>query len=190
MERSKALELVKKQLTDKRYVHTLGVLETAVLLANQYGADASKAELAAIFHDYAKFRPREEMKQILVDEHEDERLFEFHHELWHAPAGAVLVRREAGIEDEEILSAIRWHTTGKPGMTVLEKIIYLADYIEPGRVFPGVEEVRGIAKQNLEAAVLAAVKNSILFLMSKKQPVFPVTMDTYNDLIRMETMVN
>ncbi|WNS81894.1 bis(5'-nucleosyl)-tetraphosphatase (symmetrical) YqeK [Domibacillus sp. DTU_2020_1001157_1_SI_ALB_TIR_016] len=184
MERSRALEIVEKQLTEKRYTHTLGVSEAAVELADRYGADVYKAELAAIFHDYAKFRPKEEMKQILIDEREDERLLAFHHELWHAPAGAVLVRREAGIEDEDILSAIRWHTTGKPGMTLLEKIIYLADYIEPGRAFPGVEEVRAIAKQSLNAAVLAAVKNSILFLMSKKQPVFPVTMDMYNDLIQ------
>ncbi|WP_046173892.1 bis(5'-nucleosyl)-tetraphosphatase (symmetrical) YqeK [Domibacillus indicus] len=184
MERNKALEIVKAQLTDKRYVHTLGVTETAVNLAKQYGADIQKAELAAIFHDYAKFRPKEEMKKILLEEKEDDRLFDFHHELWHAPAGAVLVRREAGIKDKEVLSAIRWHTTGRPGMTLLEKIVYLADYIEPGRLFPGVEEVRKIAEQNLNQAVLAAVKNSILFLMGKQQPVFPVTMDTYNDFIQ------
>lgn len=184
MDQEKALQLVKKQLTDKRYEHTLGVMKTAVQLAERYGADVKKAEIAAVFHDYAKFRPKEEMKQLLIEEQEDERLLHFHHELWHAPAGAVLVKKEAGIEDEDILSAIRWHTTGRPGMTLLEKIVYLADYIEPGRVFPGVEEVRKTAEQDLNKAVLAAVKNSILFLMSKKQPVFPVTMDTYNDLIQ------
>lgn len=184
MERNRALELVKVQLTDKRYAHTLGVMETAVMLAERYGADVEKAELAAIFHDYAKFRSKEEMKQILIDEQEDVRLLGFHHELWHAPAGAVLVRKEAGVNDEEVLSAIRWHTTGRPGMTLLEKIVYLADYIEPGRRFPGVDDVRTIAEQNLNDAVLAAVKNSILFLMGKKQPVFPVTMDTYNDFIQ------
>ncbi len=184
MERSKALELVKEQLTEKRYVHTLGVTETAVNLAKAFGADVKKAELAAIFHDYAKFRPKEEMKQILMDEQEDGRLLQFHHELWHAPAGAILVRAEAGITDKEVLSAIRWHTTGRPKMTLLEKIIYLADYIEPGRSFPGVDDVRKLAEQNLNVAVLAAVKNSISFLMSKKQPVFPVTLETYNDLIQ------
>ena len=190
MEQSKALELVKAQLTDKRYAHTLGVMETAVILAKRFGADVGKAELAAIFHDYAKFRPKEEMKQILIDEKEDVRLLQFHHELWHAPAGAALVRKETGIKDEEVLSAIRWHTTGRPGMTLLEKIVYLADYIEPGRRFPGVDNVRKTAEKNLDNAVLSAVKNSILFLMSKQQPVFPVTMDTYNDFIQKETMVN
>ncbi|MCP3762663.1 bis(5'-nucleosyl)-tetraphosphatase (symmetrical) YqeK [Domibacillus sp. A3M-37] len=184
MERNRALELVKVQLTDKRYTHTLGVMETAVMLAKRYGADVKKAELAAIFHDYAKFRPKEEMKQILIDEQEDVRLLQFHHELWHAPAGAALVRKEAGVKNEEVLSAIRWHTTGRPGMTRLEKIVYLADYIEPGRLFPGVDDVRTIAEQNLDDAVLAAVKNSIIFLMNKQQPVFPVTMDTYNDFIQ------
>jgi predicted HD superfamily hydrolase involved in NAD metabolism len=184
MERSKALELVKAQLTNRRYEHTLGVMETAVQLAQAYGADMKKAELAAIFHDYAKFRPKEEMKRLLIDEKMDERLLYFHHELWHAPTGAFLVQKEAGITDEEVLSAIRWHTTGRPGMTRLEKIVYLADYIEPGRRFPGVEDVRALAARHLDEAVLAAVKNSILFLMNKQQPVFPVTMDTYNDFIQ------
>ncbi|OLN23422.1 phosphohydrolase [Domibacillus antri] len=184
MERNDALQIVKKHLTDKRYEHTLGVMETAVHLAETYGADVKKAELAAIFHDYAKFRPKEEMKQLIIDEQMDERLLQFHHELWHAPVGALLVQREVGITDEEILAAIRWHTTGRPKMTLLEKIVYLADYIEPGRRFPGVDDVRGIAAHHLDDAVLTAVKNTIFFLMSKRQPVFPATMDTYNDLIQ------
>jgi predicted HD superfamily hydrolase involved in NAD metabolism len=184
MEQSKALELVKAQLTDKRYEHTLGVMETAIQLAQTYGADMKKAELAAIFHDYAKFRPKEEMKQLLIEEKMDERLLHFHHELWHAPVGAFLVQKEVGIMDEEVLSAIRWHTTGRPGMTQLEKIVYLADYIEPSRRFPGVDDVRALAALHLDKAVLAAVKNSIFFLISKQQPVFPVTMDTYNDFIQ------
>ncbi|OMP67615.1 bis(5'-nucleosyl)-tetraphosphatase (symmetrical) YqeK [Domibacillus epiphyticus] len=184
MERYEALQIVEKQLTEKRYTHTLGVAETAIRLAEKYGADVKKAELAAIFHDYAKFRKKEEMRQILIDEQMDKRLLQFHHELWHAPVGAFLVQKEAGITDEVILSAIRWHTTGRPNMTTLEKIVYLADYIEPGRRFPGVDEVRQIAAQSLNKAVLAAVKNSIMFLMSKQQPVFPVTLDTYNDYIQ------
>lgn len=184
MNREQALAIVKKQLTDKRYEHTIGVMETAVSLAERYGADVKKAETAAIFHDYAKFRPKEEMKERLIRHGEDERLLQFHHELWHAPAGAILVKEEAGIEDADVLSAIRWHTTGRAGMTQLDKIVYLADYMEPGRKFPGVEDVRALAEQNLDQAVLAAVRNSILFLMSKHQPVFPVTLELYNDLIQ------
>lgn len=141
MKREEALACVKEQLTEQRYIHTVGVMETAVKLAERFGADLKKAEIAAIFHDYAKFRPKEEMKQIILDGGGPLEVLNFHHELWHAPAGAALVKTEVGITDEDILSAIRFHTSGRPNMTLLEKVVYVADYIEPGRRFPGVEEV-------------------------------------------------
>ncbi|MBM7649967.1 putative HD superfamily hydrolase involved in NAD metabolism [Bacillus ectoiniformans] len=184
MDREQALKIVKEQITDHRYVHTLGVVETAVWLAEKYGADVKKAELAAIFHDYAKFRPKQEMAKIIKEQQMDPRLLSFHSELWHAPVGAYLVRKEAGIEDEEVLDAIRFHTSGRTGMTLLEQVVYLADYIEPGRHFPGVDEVRQMAEEDgLQAAVIQAVKNTIHFLMKKNQPIFPDTFDTYNDLV-------
>lgn len=184
MEREEALKLVKEQLTDHRYQHTLGVMETAIALAKQYGENEQKAELAAIFHDYAKFRPKEEMKEIIASQGFPQDLLEFNSELWHAPAGAYLVEKEAGVSDPEVLGAIRYHTSGRPGMNLLEKIIYLADYIEPGRHFPGVEEVREMAKENLEKALIMAIKNTIIFLMKKNQTVYPDTFYTYNDLIK------
>jgi predicted HD superfamily hydrolase involved in NAD metabolism len=184
MEREKALELVKKQLTEHRYQHTLGVMETAVWLAEKYGADVKKAELAAIFHDYAKFRPKDEMKNIIETKGFPEDLLEYNSELWHAPAGVYLVETEAGIKDPEVLSAIRYHTSGRAGMTLLEKIIYLADYIEPGRHFPGVEEVRELAKEDLDKALIKAVQNTIIFLMKKNQTVYPDSFHTYNDLVK------
>jgi predicted HD superfamily hydrolase involved in NAD metabolism len=183
MEREEALNIVKEQLTDHRYQHTLGVMETAIALAEQYGADVKKAEIAAIFHDYAKFRPKDEMRQIILTQKFPQDLLHYHAELWHAPAGAYLVEMEAGINDREVLDAIRYHTSGRPGMTLLEKIIYLADYIEPGRHFPGVDEVRALAKENLNSALIQAVKNTILFLMKKNQPVYPESFQTYNDLV-------
>lgn len=183
MERETALSLVKPHLTDHRYQHTLGVMETAIQLAKLYGADPKKAELAAIFHDYAKFRPKEEMKQIILEQRMDPKLLSFNSELWHAPVGAYLVEKEAGIKDGEILDAIRYHTSGRPSMTLLEKVIYLADYIEPGRQFPGVEDVREMAKENLTDALIASMKNTIVFLLKKNQPVFPDTIETYNHLI-------
>ncbi|WML40630.1 bis(5'-nucleosyl)-tetraphosphatase (symmetrical) YqeK [Neobacillus sp. OS1-2] len=183
MEREKALELVKKQLTAHRYQHTLGVMETAITLAIQYGADEKKAEVAAIFHDYAKFRPKDEMREIIVAQGFPEDLLVFNSELWHAPVGAYLVEKEAGITDQEVLDAIRYHTSGRPGMTILEKVIYLADYIEPGRHFPGVDEVREMAKESLDKALIKAVQNTILFLMKKNQSVYPETFYTYNDLV-------
>nr|WP_295969541.1 bis(5'-nucleosyl)-tetraphosphatase (symmetrical) YqeK [uncultured Bacillus sp.] len=186
MKREKALEIVKKQLTKHRYEHTLGVMETAVELACQYGADEKKAELAAIFHDYAKFRDKEEMKVIIKEQQLENALLEFDSELWHAPVGAYLAEKEADITDPEILNAIRYHTSGRPNMTVLEKVIYLADYIEPSRHFPGVEEVRELAKENLNKALIQAMKNTILFLMNKNKRVFPLTILTYNDLVSKE----
>ncbi|MFL6517717.1 MAG: bis(5'-nucleosyl)-tetraphosphatase (symmetrical) YqeK [Bacillus sp. (in: firmicutes)] len=184
MNREEALKLVKEQLTDHRYQHTLGVMETAITLANKYGGDVKKAELAAIFHDYAKFRPKEEMKGIIASQGFPEDLLQFNSELWHAPAGTYLVEKEAGIIDQEVLDAIRYHTSGRPEMTLLEKIIYLADYIEPGRHFPGVDEVRDMAKENLDKALIMAIKNTIIFLMKKNQTVYPDTFYTYNDLIK------
>ncbi|EKN64388.1 metal dependent phosphohydrolase [Neobacillus bataviensis LMG 21833] len=183
MEREKALELVKKQLTEHRYQHTLGVMETAITLAAQYGVDEKKAEEAAIFHDYAKFRPKDEMRGIIVSQGFPEDLLAYNSELWHAPVGAYLVEKEAGITDQEVLDAIRYHTSGRPGMTLLEKVIYLADYIEPGRHFPGVDEVREMAKVSLDQALIKAVQNTILFLMKKNQPVYPETFYTYNYLV-------
>lgn len=184
MEREIALELVKIQLTEHRYQHTLGVMETAIWLAEKYGADVKKAELAAIFHDYAKFRPKDEMIRIILEQNMPADLLDYNGELWHAPVGAYLVEKEAGITDHEILDAIRYHTSGRIGMTLLDKIIYLADYIEPGRHFPGVEEVRELAKQNLDQALIQSVKNTINFLMKRNQTVYPDSFLTYNDLIK------
>jgi predicted HD superfamily hydrolase involved in NAD metabolism len=190
MEREEALKLVKTQLTDHRYQHTLGVMETAIELAKQYGGNEKQAELAAIFHDYAKFRPKEEMKEIIVSRGFPQDLLEFNSELWHAPVGAYLVEKEVGINDAEVLEAIRYHTSGRTGMTLLDKIIYLADYIEPGRHFPGVEEVRETAKENLDQAVIMAIKNTIIFLLKKNQTIYPDTFYTYNELIKTGGLIN
>lgn len=183
MDRNIALEMVKAQLTEHRYTHTIGVMETAITLAKKYGADEKKAELSAIFHDYAKFRPKEEMKKIIIEQGMPSELLQYNSELWHAPVGAFLVEKEAGISDKEILDAIRFHTSGRVRMTLLEKVIYLADYIEPGRHFPGVEEVRAMAQESLNTALIKSVQNTIMFLMKKGQPVFPATFHTYNDLV-------
>lgn len=183
MDRKQALEIVQKQLTEHRYIHTIGVMETAIELANRYGADEKKAELSAIFHDYAKFRPKSEMKEIIIEQQMPRELLYFNSELWHAPVGAFLVQSEVGIRDAEILDAIKYHTSGRINMTLLEKVIYLADYIEPGRHFPGVDEVRDMAKQDLDDALIQSIKNTIIFLMKKNQSIYPDTFLTYNALV-------
>jgi predicted HD superfamily hydrolase involved in NAD metabolism len=183
MEREKALALVKEHLTDHRYEHTIGVMETAIVLARLYGADVKKAETAAIFHDYAKFRSKDEMKQIIIEQNMTKELLIHSPELWHAPVGAYLAEKEAGIKDKEILDAIRYHTSGRENMTLLDKVIYVADYIEPGRIFPGADEVRELAKNDLNKALIVSMKNTILFLLKKNQPIYPQTLKSYNFLV-------
>ncbi|WP_138415669.1 bis(5'-nucleosyl)-tetraphosphatase (symmetrical) YqeK [Aquibacillus sediminis] len=185
MERNEALALVEPHLKAVRFEHTKRVVDTAINLAEQYGVDKQKAELAAVFHDYAKYRDKQEMQRWIEQEALPKDLLDFHHELWHGPVGALLVKREIGITDQSVLDAIRWHTTGRANMTPLEKVVFLADYIEPGRDFPGVGEVRDQAKQDLDRACWMALKNTITFLMSKDATIYPDTFHAYNDLLRV-----
>ncbi|SFP19993.1 bis(5'-nucleosyl)-tetraphosphatase (symmetrical) YqeK [Salibacterium halotolerans] len=182
MNRKEALEMVKPHLTEHRYTHTLGVRDTALTLAEKMGADQDKAEIAAIFHDYAKFRSKDEMRGIIKEQQLDEDFIHYGDELLHAPAGAHLVKKEIGIADEEILSSIFWHTTGRPEMSNMEKVIFLADYIEPNRKFPGVEQVRETAEKDMDEAIRNALSNTVTFLLQKNQPVFPGTLKAYNDI--------
>lgn len=115
-----------------------------------------------------------------------EELLSYNSELWHAPVGAYLVENEVGIHDRDVLQAIRYHTSGRPHMSLLEKIIYVADYIEPGRQFPGVDEVREVADNDLNEALLLSIQNSIIFLVKKKRAVFPLTLQTYNYFIHLK----
>ncbi|MFG6114261.1 bis(5'-nucleosyl)-tetraphosphatase (symmetrical) YqeK [Halobacillus sp. MO56] len=188
LDRDTALELVKAKLKKERFEHTIRVTDTAVKLAEMYGADVEKAERAAILHDYAKYRNREEMKRwIKSDPRLPKDLLHYHHELWHGPVGAVILEKEAGLDDTEVAAAIACHTTGKANMNVLEKVIFLADYIEPGRKFPGIDEVRDTANEDLDKACLQAAHNTIFFLMSKGQKVYPDTLHNYNHLINTIT---
>ncbi|WP_332633429.1 bis(5'-nucleosyl)-tetraphosphatase (symmetrical) YqeK [Halalkalibacter flavus] len=186
MNREQALAIVKLHLTDHRYIHTLGVVETSIELANRFGANQEKAELAAIFHDYAKFRDKEEMKKVIQEKLVDKSFLDYGDELLHAPCGAYFVKDEVGIDDKEILDAIYYHTTGRPEMTLLEKVVFLADYIEPGRKFKGVDDVREIAKVSLDDAIIQALENTIGFLMKRRQRVYPDTLATYNHLIKQK----
>jgi predicted HD superfamily hydrolase involved in NAD metabolism len=171
-------------LPEKRFQHTLRVAETAVKLAETYGSDPEKAEIAALLHDLAKYFDLEKMKESVATHSEIPNDFlHFHPELWHAPVGAVYAREVLNVLDQDILNAITYHTTGREGMSLLEKIIFLADYIEPGRNFPGVEDVRGLAKTDLDKAIAKALKNTIEFLLSHSAPIYPNTIHAYNAFI-------
>lgn len=184
MIREELLNQVKEQMTAHRFIHTMGVASTAVILAARFGADPEKAELAGLLHDYCKFWDKSKMQEIMEREEAiPSLLLQYDKELWHAPVGAVVAKQELGVEDQDVLNAIGYHTSGRPGMSKLEKILWLADYIEPGRQFPGVDEVRELAEHHLDAALVKALSNTITFLMKQKKRIYPLTFETYNDLV-------
>lgn len=145
---------LKATLKPGRYIHTLGVAETALRLAPRCGVDPARAELAGLLHDCAKYMPIDEMRKLVkdavpdADEEEMETV-----SVLHAPAGAVWAAREFGVQDRGILSAIRKHTLGDAQMSALDALIYTADFIEPNRTpFPGLEEARALAEADVFAA--------------------------------------
>lgn len=183
MDRETLLARVRAQMHDKRYQHTLGVAETARQLAIRFGADPEKAELAGFLHDYCKCWPIDKMHDILVRHDLPQELLQGEKELWHAFAGAIVIQTEIGVTDPEILQAVRYHTTGRVGMTLLEKVVCVADYIEPNRQYPGVEQIRDLAQKDLDTALSVALGGTIQFLIEKQKTVFPLTLMAYNDLI-------
>ncbi|MEK3954056.1 putative HD superfamily hydrolase of NAD metabolism [Psychrobacillus psychrotolerans] len=183
------LEQMKSRMPEKRFIHTRGVAETAIQLAELYGEDPEKAEIAGILHDSVKYAEQEWLRSIIVSQNMNPVLLDFNHELWHAPVGSYVAKTEFQIADEDILKAIEFHTTGRAGMSKLEKIIYVSDMIEPSRKFSGVEPLREKAKIDLEDAMTSCIKHSISFLIEKKQPVFPDSFHCYNDLIQQRGKV-
>ncbi|OKP96042.1 bis(5'-nucleosyl)-tetraphosphatase (symmetrical) YqeK [Paenibacillus sp. P46E] len=183
--REALIEAVSAQMPDKRWKHTLGVMETSVKLAERYGGDPARAETAAILHDVAKYWPVERMKEIIEQNGLSAELLSYDKQLWHAEVGAFVAEHEYGITDPEVLDAIRFHTSGRENMGLLEKIVCLADYIEPGRDFPGVEDIRKQSKVSLEDGLIAGFDSTISLLLQKRRIVFPLTMLARNDLVRI-----
>lgn len=186
MEREQYLAAIKPRMPEKRYIHTIGVMETAINLARKYGEDEKKAEIAAILHDIAKYADIEWMENIVRSEKLDARLIGWGSELLHGPVGAYIAESEFGIKDDELLNAIRFHTTGRPNMSRLEKIIFVADMIEPNRQFDGVERLRKKAQKNLDKAMGACVRHTLAFLIDTKQPIYPLSIECYNDMMNRE----
>lgn len=184
MEMDEAILHVEKQLTNRRYQHSLRVVKQALELSRQYSINEDKVKLAAILHDYAKDLPIGVLKQTIMENDLPQEFLQFHHELWHGPVGALLINRVFNITDIDILHAVRYHTTGRSGMSKLELVIYVADYIEPARSFPGVEEVREVAQVDLVYAAWLATRNTIEFLMHKRALIYPDTIEAYNDLTK------
>ena len=167
---------------EKRYEHTLGVAFTAASLAMRYGADVKQAQVAGLLHDCAKCMTNEERMSICKKNKLEvtpvEKANPF---LLHAKVGAFLAKEKYGIQDEEILSAVRFHTTGRPNMTLLEKIVFTADYIEPSRkTAPNLDEVRTLAFQNLDMALCKILSDTLDYLDTVDQEIDPMTKETYD----------
>lgn len=183
MEPGRLISELKNRLSIQRFQHVLRVTETAKALAALNGIPIEKAETAALFHDIAKNMSAEDLKELLVSRGTGQEVLGYDKELWHAPAGAVIAREEFGIEDEDILNAIRYHTTGRPAMSPLEMAVYVADMTEPARDFPGADALRLTAEGPLDEAMKACIIQSVEHLISKRVPVHPDSISCYNYFI-------
>lgn len=183
------IEEIKKwlidNLTEERYEHSLGTAECAQKLATLYGLDSDKAYLTGLIHDCAKCLPKQDVKEIMQNIELCEGELE-NCKTHHAPAGRCTAEKEFGIKDEEILSAIRWHTLGKVNMTMFEKIIFLADKIEertrPREIY---EPIKECLKQEdgLNKALLLCYKNTIKSLVDRNLKICLTTIEIYNSLL-------
>ena len=177
------MEAVRRELPVKRWEHTLGVMKSAKELAHKYGADVDKAELAGLLHDFCKYWPTDRQRLVILESDLPNELLSYDKPLWHAPVGAYVVSQEFGISDEEVLNAIRYHTSGRVGMTLLEKVVCLADYMEPGRMYPEVDVIRTLAETSLEKALIAGFDSTIHYLLTKGEKIYPLTLLSRNALI-------
>ena len=184
MDLKQAKELVRSRLSDKRYEHTINVKKMAVKLAKHYGTDPEQAALAALLHDAAKELPKDEMRAIMQAYPEYAQGGEARPTpVWHGICAAILARTEWGVTDEAVLSAIACHTAGKAGMTQLDKILYLADMTSAERDWPGVEKLRKLEMKDLDAAMLAALRQTNGFVLSEGKPLDPESKAAYEDIL-------
>lgn len=180
LSRTELVSKLRAALSEGRFNHVLRVEQTAIELAKENNVDLERASIAGLCHDYAKQRPDQDFIKIIKSKKLSPELLNYGNAIWHGIVGAEMVKDELGVIDEDILNAIRQHTTGAPYMTKLAQIIYMADYIEPKRDFPGVEDARKITHENLQAGVAYQTKSTLAYLVENNQPVFPKTISTYN----------
>lgn len=176
--------ILREKLDEYRYVHSINVSETSAELARKYGADEKKAYEAGLLHDIMKNADKEETFALF--EKYGEKLTELERKspkLWHAIAGSVYCKYELEIDDEDVISAIRYHTTGRAGMTELEKVLFTADFISADRNYNGVEEMREKAQISLDEAMTEGLRFTIDELCNALKPIHPDTIDAYNDIL-------
>lgn len=177
-------EAVKPKLSEARWIHSLNVSKEAVKLSKKYGADPQKAEIAGLLHDIMKNTASDEQLQmlqrfgIILTNIETAAP-----KLWHAMSGAAYIEHVLGESDRDILNAVRYHTTARKEMSLLEKVIYIADFTSAERDYQGVERMRKAAAQSLEKAMEEGLIFTIEDLSDRKLPIHPDTLDAYNELI-------
>lgn len=169
------------EIDEERYQHTLGVMYTAASMAMCHGEDVNKAMIAGLLHDCAKCIPG--AQKITMCEEQSIAISEIERRnpgLLHAKLGTFLARERYGIKDCDILMSIESHTTGRPGMSLLEKIIYISDYMEPGRKeLPNMKDVRKLAFEDIDKCLFRILRDSLIYLKSLNRAVDPATEQTY-----------
>lgn len=179
---------IKKSMDENRYEHTMGVMYCCAALAMRYEYDVEKAMLAGLLHDCAKCMPNDK-KLKTAEKHgiEVTRLERKNPFLLHAKLGAYLAEKKYGVTDKDILSAIRWHTTGCPEMTLLDKIVYVADYIEPKRSrAPNLKEVRRLSFIDIDRALLKILSDTLEYLKDSTEDIDLMTKMTYDYYINKQ----
>lgn len=180
-------ELLRSRLSDYRYYHSLCVAESAVELAERYGADKDKALVAGLLHDITKEAKADEHFELFsLGDVELTELERINRKLWHAMSGAVYLKEKLNINDKEMLDAVRYHTTARAGMSLLEKVIYIADFISADRVYDDVDVVRDLAKKSLDETMLYTQRYSINELLQKGACIHPDSVACYNELLLTE----
>ena len=166
-------EYIEKNFSEKRKIHTEGVRQTAIKLAEKYGGGdpklARKAELAALYHDMYRGVPVDVLNYYVKHLNLDEKRYKDNANLAHGKIAAVVIQRDFEEKDQDIINAVSYHTTGRPEMSLLEKIIYIADAVEPNRNYPGVQDLRKTLEEDLDRAVLQSLTNTISYVRSEKK---------------------
>lgn len=176
--------IIKERMSEKRYIHSINVEKAAVSLAKKYGGDVQKAAIAGILHDITKETSFDEQREIINNSgYKLSELEETNQKLWHSISGAMYVRDTLGIKDPDIINAILYHTTARANMSVLEKIIYLADYIGEERDFDGVDEIRKKVDEGLDIGMLAGLSFSLKSLVEREATIDPDTFEAYNEVV-------
>ena len=186
-EKDKLISYLKTKVNEKRFIHSINTAKVAVMLAKRYGADEEKAYVAGLLHDIAKGQSADSLIKLSIEYGVPVDKYELDNpELMHGKIGAAIIKKELGICDEEILSAIEWHTTGHGNMSLLEKIVYLADIIEPGRKFTETDSIRQIAYEDIDAAMMLCLKHVMSFVKNKGFSLHPKSIEAYNYLNNQE----